>query len=81
MPLTRRQSARPGKQRHDVERFVADGCAMLGGDLTRTGARQIAIGGNRREIVVDMGHLTSPIHKNRLPDPRPVLSGVNVTIL
>ena len=50
----------PGKQRRQIERFVPDGRAVFRRNLLKARTGQIDIGGQRREIVINMGHLAPP---------------------
>ena len=79
MPVLRWQSAGAGEQRHDVERFIADRRPMPGRDPLEPRARQIGEWRNWRKEVINMWHFRPFADGLALPDPKPVLGGVNVT--
>ena len=54
-------AARAAEQGHDIEGLICNRCAVLGRDRFHTRARKIGVRGQRCEIIVDMGHLVSPI--------------------
>ena len=79
MPVLGRQSAGAGEQRHDIERFIGDRRPVPGCDPLKPRARQIGEWRNGCKVVVNMWHIQTFADGLALPDPKPVLGGVNVT--